>query len=420
MIRTLLLARVGVLVAVVFVSSCATPGADAGIDRGGLQYLKQLQTLSRAQLDATWSKRPELAARIGPAQCDVQAFEILYSTIGVQGEPADASATLLIPTGDGCTGPHPLLGWSNGTVTDRLQSLDEDLPLNLTLASVFAAHGYATVISSYLGLGKSSYPFHPYLHADSEASAIVDSLRAARRVASQTHIALSGKVMLAGYSQGGHATLATQRTIEGKHSREFDLVASAPMSGPYALLQTFISGWDGRVNGQANPLGPTLFAYTAVSYQHIYGDVWQAPIDVFKAPYDTKVEGLLPGPLDVYALSRTGALPLDVDSLVQPSFHTDFITNTNNTFRQALARNDLLDDWKPQTPTVLCGAGKDGVVDFENARTANRVFVARGATVRVIDVDALLPADVTGVAAHSNGMIACSVSVRDGLFEAAR
>ena len=71
------------------------------------------------------------------------------------------------------------------------------------LAAMYAAQGYAVVATDYLGFAKSSYSYHPYLHADSEASSVIDSIRAARQAMPMVGGSLSGKVMLTGYSQGG-------------------------------------------------------------------------------------------------------------------------------------------------------------------------------------------------------------------------
>lgn len=84
-------------------------------------------------------------------------------------------------------------------------------------------------------LPKSTYSYHPYLHADSEATSVIDSIRAARNVAALQGFGLSGKVMLTGYSQGGHASMATHRAIERDMPGEISVVAGAHLSGPYNL-----------------------------------------------------------------------------------------------------------------------------------------------------------------------------------------
>ena len=69
------------------------------------------------------------------------------------------------------------------------------------LAAMYAAQGYAVVATDYLGFAKSAYTYHPYLHADSEASSVIDSIRAARNAATTVGATL-WQVMLTGYSQG--------------------------------------------------------------------------------------------------------------------------------------------------------------------------------------------------------------------------
>ncbi len=74
----------------------------------------------------------------------------------------------------------------------------------------------------YLGYAKSTYAFHPYLHADSQATTVIDSVRAARNAADAVGAKLSGKVMFTGYSQGGHASMAAHRAAERDHAGEFE------------------------------------------------------------------------------------------------------------------------------------------------------------------------------------------------------
>ena len=52
--------------------------------------------------------------------------------------------------------------------------------------------------TDYLGFAKSGYAYHPYLHADSEATSVVDSVRAARHAAGEVGANLSGKIMFSG------------------------------------------------------------------------------------------------------------------------------------------------------------------------------------------------------------------------------
>ncbi|KAB7772312.1 alpha/beta hydrolase family protein [Xanthomonas maliensis] len=336
------------------------------------------------------------ASKTAPS-CDVSVVELTYATVGVDGEPATASAALLVPQGAQCHGPYPLLGWGDGTETQRSAEQAKDIRRakgDDPLVTQFAAHGYVVVSTDYLGLGKSNYAYHPYLHAASEASAIIDSLRAARAYLQKQQVPLSGKVMLSGNSQGGHAALAAQREIETHLSHEFNLVASAPISGPYALEQTFVDSWSGRNAVGESTFGLVLASYAIVGMQHVYQNIYSAPQQVFQDPWAGKVESLFPGVYSTEDLAL-GILPT-IDqrkAYFQAGFDNDFATNPNNSFRRDLARNDLL-NWAPRTPTLLCGSDNDATVPLKNAETAIASFRQHGSNkVSMVDVGSGDPKD---------------------------
>lgn len=414
--------RLAVLLLVVsLVAACA--GGDGGLrpysvssHRGELESTRLARTLAREEIDAATVKNG-LLDLVGNAQCGIKSLELVYRTIGVHGEAADASAVLLVP--DGCPGPYPVLAYGNGTRT--LKGLDS-AATDAGALTAYAANGYVVVASDYLGLGKSGYPYHPYLHADSEASAMIDAIRAARHAGESLGVRYSGKVMVAGYSQGGHTALATQRAIERDHLDEFDLVATVPMSGPYALSQTFIEGWQGQTSAGPNPMVSELFAYTIVSYQRIYGNVYKTPDDVLKAPYAERLETYFPGALDLFAIIREGLFPKvdSLDSLRQPAFVADFAANPDNGFRRDLTRNDLL-GWMPKTPLTLCGTRDDAIVDFRNTTTAQASFREHGIEVKVIDVADRIPAGESGLNHHIRwGSLYCNAIARKTVFDPAR
>jgi pimeloyl-ACP methyl ester carboxylesterase len=120
-----------------------------------------------------------------------------YVTPGAKGEASNASGVLLLPTGTGCTAAAPLVAYAKGTDVQKTRTLanptDSETGL---LAAMYAGQGYAVVATDYLGFAKSGYSYHPYLHAASEATSVIDSIRAARNAAQVLGASLNGKVML--------------------------------------------------------------------------------------------------------------------------------------------------------------------------------------------------------------------------------
>ncbi len=356
--------------------------------RGQLRGEPQtLATLTAAQIDASTASSG-LRSLTGTARCDVRVVALDYNTIGVRGEEANASGVLLVPAGACANAAHPLVAYAKGTDVQKPRTLANPQDgETFILASMYAAQGYAVVATDYLGFAKSSYPYHPYLHADSEASAVVDSIRAARAAAGRQSVNLSGKVMVTGYSQGGHSSAAAQRALERDNASEINLVGSAHLSAPLNLSGSFkltdaIAGYQFFV------------PYLVTAWQKVYGNIYSDVNQVFKQPYAGYIENLLPSPTLTYTtLITSGTLPGGTpnqarDAMFQQAFLTDVRTNENNALYQAAKRNDLL-GWNPRARTLLCAGAADPTVPpavHQNVALAD--FRSRGLTnVTAVDVD---------------------------------
>lgn len=385
--------QLATLAAAVAALVAACGGDDSGTDRGNLRASPMtVATLGAAQIDAA-TAASGLQPISGKARCDVQVVALDYDTIGINGEPANASGALLVP-GGACAGQSaPLLAYARGTEVSKPRTLanpqDEE---TLELLAIFAAQGYAVVATDYLGYAKSTYGFHPYLHADSEASSVIDSIRAARRAAPSVGANLSGKVFVSGYSQGGHASAATQRAIERDNAGEINLAAGAHLAGPYnmsgsLLLPDAIAGYQFFV------------PFFVTAWQKIYGNVYSKPSDAFNDPYAGYIENLLPSPTLTYTtLITTGTLPDGTpnqarDALFRQSFLNDTRTNPNSGLQIDARKNDLL-GWTPKAPLLLCGGAGDPTVPpavHQAALVAD--FNRRGITnYSSVDVDAQVQA----------------------------
>lgn len=325
-----------------------------------------------------------------------QGRPLNYKTIGVNGEKTNASGVLLLPSGSNCTAPAGLVAYAKGTDVQKNRTLANPADgETFLLAAVYAAQGYAVVATDYLGFAKSEYTYHPYLHADSEASSVIDSIRAARKAATALNANLSGKVMLTGYSQGGHASMAAHRAIERDNAAEINVVAGAHLAGPYNL--------SGSLKSTAVIAGYQFFVpYLVTAWQKVYGTVYSKASDVFKDPYASYIETLLPSAtLDYTTLVTSQKLPgingetptQARDAMFQLAYLTDAQTNEKSGLYLAGKKNDLL-GWSPKSKLMLCGGAGDPTVppalhqapmkaDFDSRKLSN---------VTTVDVDALVQA----------------------------
>ena len=373
----------------------------ASLDRGVLiDKAVVLTTLPAAAFDAG-----PLKTLTGAAKCDVKVVPFNYKTIGVSGEKTNASGVLLLPSGSNCTKPAGLVAYAKGTDVQKLRTLanptDGETQL---LAAVYAAQGYAVVATDYLGFAKSEYAYHPYLHADSEASSVIDSIRAARKAAAELSASLSGKVMLTGYSQGGHSSMAAHRAIERDNAAEINVVAGAHLAGPYNM--------SGSLKSSAVIAGYQFFVpYLVTAWQKVYGTVYSKASDVFKDPYAGYIETLLPSAtLDYTTLVTSQKLPgingetptQARDAMFQLAYLTDAQTNEKNGLYLAGKKNDLL-GWSPKSTLLLCGGAGDPTVppalhqapmkaDFDSRKLSN---------VSTVDVDAYVQATYGAVLQNS-------------------
>jgi len=343
-------------------------------------------SLTTEQLDAI-STQYGLLALAGTAQCNVTMAQINYQTTGVQpGEITNASGAVLIPGGANCPGPFPLVAFARGTNLFKSHT-NADLtdPTADFLMTFLAAQGYAVVATDYLGYALSKYPYHPYMHADTEASAVIDSIRAARLAASSLGLTLDGKVMVSGYSQGGHSAMATQRAIERDNTGEFNLVAAAHLAGPYYVSAALIDGARNPIAGVQE-----FVPFQITAFQKIYGNVYSQTPEIFNAPYDGYIQNLLPALLDPAML--TSVLPVGTPleaqhAMFKPASVADLANNPKNPTIVAAQKQDLL-GWNPQAPTVLCGSSGDPTVKFSvNAVALDNDFKSRGvSSVTLVDV----------------------------------
>jgi len=308
----------------------------------------------------------------GIAYCATPKFGIIsrtftYETVDPYGLSITNSAELILPLGT--NGPMPLLSMQHPTLVRKIDASSQPGSGD-RWASVLGCYGYAVVTADYLGLG-SSPGYQAYFHAKSEATSVVDALRAGKALCASNNITLNGQLFLTGFSQGGHVTMAAHRELETYHTNEFTVTACAPSSGPYDLGGATIEA----MLTNPNYPSPVPFAMFLAAYLPIYqlGDTLE---ELLAPPYRTTLPPLLDGTHSFDDL--TLALPTDPVAILRPDYQADFRTNINNPFRQALLANNTY-SWTPKAPVTLFHCRGDDVVPYANAEIAYQSFTNRGA-----------------------------------------
>ncbi|MGE3311236.1 MAG: alpha/beta hydrolase family protein [Limisphaerales bacterium] len=260
----------------------------------------------------------------------------------VHGLAITNSALLILPLGT--NGPLPLVSAHHGTLTRKADAPSRPNSGDI-YASVLASVGYAVVVPDYLGLGASP-GYQGYLHARSEATCVVDALRAGRAYCASNSVTLNGQLFLTGFSQGGHVTMAAHRELEATYADEFTVTASAPCAGTYDLGGVTI---EGMISATTRYPIAYPFPMVVASYLPIYqlGDVLA---DLLAEPYRRTLPPLLDGTHDEAQLQAV--LPRDPIAILRSDYQADFRSNPDNPLRRALRDNNV-HDWTPRAPTKL-------------------------------------------------------------------
>jgi len=301
----------------------------------------------------------------------VALYRIIYTTVDAHGAPTSASGLMALPTD---LVPVGVVSFGHGT--DSLKSYVPSAPTleGEAVAGLFASGGFALVAPDYVGLGQSPGS-HPYLHANSEASASLDLLTAARRAARTAFVPLPSLLYITGFSQGGQTALALDEMIEKASESPWQVVAVAPIAGPYDLSGT---EFPGMIDGTAQN-NSAYAAYLALSYIQTYGIVSIA--DVFLSPYDQQVPLLFDGqhPFDEIAK----ALPAP-RVLFRPEFLAA-VTQGTHPFAWQLRHNDTLLA-TPRAAVRLYYGDADVDVSPRNAQVAALAMRSVGVRAAAIDL----------------------------------
>ena len=306
-----------------------------------------------------------LPPALAPIEYELDVYRLVYRTKAATGDSLTTASGLVFIPVDNCG--WPVISYQHGT--NFYGAAPSDLGLEWLLGIPFSTAGYVVSMSDYLGLGvnPSGLP-HPFLHADTEASASIDMLRAVRAFCNRENIGLTEQLFLGGYSQGGHATLATQRSMERDFPSEFQVTATSAGGGPYNLEQTLVD-----LAGQDEGDNAFFLAYAMMGFQFVYGNLWTDPVEAFQPPYDSLIPAYF-NPLDPQPV----ALPDTARNIINPSYLSAVLQDSLHPVRVALRDNNLI-HWTPQAQMRLYYCQADLTVPFQNSIQAADTFISRGA-----------------------------------------
>lgn len=205
---------------------------------------------------------------------NVKIYKVTYKTT-FQGDTIEASGVISVPSTIDKKGKYPMMSFQHGTIFQNSEapSVNPTESTNL-LMSLMASSGMIVLLPDYIGYGESSQYRHPYLHKQYTVNAVLDFIRAGKEfIASEKPAGWDGSLFLAGYSQGGGATLAALSAIENDDANsDIKVTASSCGAGPYNL--NIFREWlvEQNLNGDKRYDKPSFLVYminTFVDYSNV-------------------------------------------------------------------------------------------------------------------------------------------------------
>lgn len=354
---------VGILVCILSLGGC---GGDAGSDsptvviqeppleppivntvgHGQFKEAIYLKTISAAEIAAAIDLAGESAFRPIPRYA-VQAYRLTYLTSDGQSQETLASALIVLPQKPS-NSLSPVLSYQHPTITREAEA-----PSNLAETGspeiIMASLGYIVLSADYVGYGVSKGTPHPYMLSGPSATAVIDMLTAAKYWRQTQQVLDNKQLFLAGYSEGGYVTMATQRALQtGTSTHRNEVVSVVPGAGPYDVGLTLDELL--KLVRQENPLIGGLLSPGFLKY---LSDANRRKVR------DQLLEQLLGD---------------DTDVIFMPTFIDNYLADD----RSSIEIQSNVHDWLPEVSVNLFHGRDDRTVSYLNASSALQAMRSRG------------------------------------------
>lgn len=328
-------------------------------------------TYSAAQVDSI------LTAQVGTIASaafspiyTVKTYQLVYNTFDADSIPTTATGLLVVPQGTPCE--IPILSFQHNDILKKT-----DAPSNYGFASQWyvglaaGSLGYIALMPDGIGLGNGP-GFHVYLHLQSEATSVVDMIRAVKEGVDTLGASPNEQLFLAGVAEGGYATIAAHQFIQTYLDSTLHVTGSGAIAPFLDLSGTLVNSF---LSGNSYP-DPSYLPNLLFGYKKAYS-CFTNDSDMLIYPYDSTLPPLFNG--NNRNSTVDSHMPSVPNQILQP-VQLDSMQNDSTYFlRQLLARNDAF-NWAPTSPVYLLYCLADEYVPYQHSTVAYQHFVQNGST----------------------------------------
>jgi pimeloyl-ACP methyl ester carboxylesterase len=314
---------------------------------------------------------------------DVNLYKVTYKT-SYKEDQVIASGLVALPV---TREPVEMVSFQHGTILQygEAPSVKDEDSFDVVVYEAAASTGFITLVPDYLGFGESKNIFHPYYVEKATADAVTDLIQAAQELALTEEINFTEKLFLAGYSQGGYATLAAHKAIEQEPLQNVDLIASFPAAGGYDIKAVQEYFFDLQEYEH-----PYYMAYIAKSYQTYYNHA-NLISDFFNEPYATRIPTLLNGMNSQSFINDQ--LTTNIAALVKADVLANIDTNPSYAYLVNAFEENSLTDWVPTKKIFFYHGNADTTVPYDNSVLTFQKLTANGTSPGLLQLITLEGAD---------------------------
>ena len=299
-----------------------------------------------------------------PVRHAVDCYRMEYPGVGRGGEAVRLTGLLALPRGSAA---RRLVSFQHGTSTTRSAVPSNLDGTGMATAILFAGNGYALVAPDYPGMGGAPGK-HPYYVPEAIGPAVADMVQAAQGLTAVP----DAPVFLAGFSEGGWASLVGLRVLE---ARGRPVLGVASVAGPVDLRNVALPA---AMRG-GSPSHALYLAYAAWGM----ADHYRQPLETVLTPeYAAITARVFAGAKPAEILD---ALPAEPRRLFNRAFLDAYDGEGRHWFLDAFSSAGLT-DLAPRAPVRLYYGSRDVDVVPEDAVQAARAMRSRGLEVTAIDV----------------------------------
>ena len=305
-----------------------------------------------------------------------------------KGQPIMLSGNMYVPKSKKCKG---LIMACHYTYA----ALSESPSQGPTLSALLATKGYAVVDADYVGFGVTYQMVHPYLDKKATGRAVADFGRLARPfLEANGYTFETNDIYIFGYSQGGHAAVATQEFIESHpdYYKDLPLTKVYCGGGPYDPKVTY------DVAKKTDVIG-----FPAVVPMFLQGTIYANDLNDKSLALPIKEEDFLSDEMlkddryktwlnsKAYTMDQVNLLMKGIgcgkfSTILRPEAMGGEEYAPNKVLFAKLAENATT-NYCPKTPMYIFHSKGDDVVTFENAEMLQKAFRDLGADESKIEYD---------------------------------